>query len=350
MTPEIYEELVRLDLVKQGEVVEECHRTEGPAIVSACYRVPAGFIWHERHLNETISDPLAVDTLLSDDIQQLPSWIALPMAGPAGVFYSGLRGSRLLSQIMLSANPLTLEEVRWMGVWHRVLGSQLAQLHSIHSPAFVPQPRVGHWMLDEVHAIAESRKAGRESLPAERLQMVLGQQYPVLVSQLERAYLHYSQCASSAIVHGEFRPGYISVPDEPDREACGHNAYGLRVLGWLDTTLACPAIDVGWFLGELREVQIARAASGHVDAQNVTEFGHQFVIGYSIDGKGKLEKSCRSVIDAYAAAKIVSHVATYLKWFPFNEHVLRYLAIADSIAQHVPSQAARAPESDKVDD
>lgn len=222
-----------------------------------------------------------------------------------------------------------------MSAWHRTLGVQLAHLHFMECAGIQQQPtEIGK--LDEVRAIIDTRPTSRQSsTPTDRLRAILHRHYPTLVARLVLACDHFLRCANPSIVHGEYCPAHICLPDaryHDDNPTAADP--GLRTIGWLKAGYGCPAVDVGWFLGELCEASAMRAAS-KIEKQHVAELGQQFLHGYFPVAGSAIRHPCRDLVPTYAAAKILSHVATYVKYFPFHRGVLDVLDLADEVIRGV---------------
>lgn len=330
MKCDVPDELVSLGMAMRAEDVEEVHRVAGPATTMICYRLPDGFIRYERCRNEVTDRPPVSDTAFINHLLTLP-WISMPKITPSGIFYPGLRGRRRLVDALMLPRPLLGEEVRSLSACHRTLGVQLAHLHALECSG-MGRP-TGRGRLDEVGAIIGARPTSRQmSAPTERLRAIMRRRYPTLVAQLVLGCDHFLRCTAPSIVHGEYRPAHICLPDDwsrDDRYAAADP--GLRTIGWLTAGYGCPAMDVGWFLGELCEVNAVRAAVGKIEKQHVAEFGQQFLSGYLTTAGNAIPQPCRELVPTYAAAKILSHTATYVNYFPFHRGVLDVLELADAI-------------------
>ncbi|MFC9840442.1 hypothetical protein ACFVKB_42750 [Rhodococcus sp. NPDC127530] len=344
MNSGIPDELFNLGMAMRADDVEEVHRVAGPAATMICYRLPDGFVRYERFRDEFAVLPSIADAAFMSDLRTVLPWVSMPTITRSGIFYPGLLGRLRLVDVLMSSGPLLSEELRSLSAWHRTLGVQLAHLHSLECAGIRQQPtKIGK--LDEVRAIIDAQPTSRQSsTPTEHLRAILHRRYPTLVARLVLACDHFLRCAGPSIVHGEYCPAHICLPDARYHDR-NHRAVdpGLRTIGWLTAGYGCPAVDVGWFLGELCEASAMRAAASKLEKQHVAEFGQQFLRGYFPAAGSAIRHPCRDLVPTYAAAKILSHVASYVKYFPFHRGVLDVLDLADEVirgAHDVPQVQA----------
>lgn len=328
MTLSLTAELLATGVASPEDKVEELHRTDGPMVITGCCRVSGRYTWleHDRD-GRLVTTPVeralaAIQAVASDP------WIAVPFVSEQGTaVYDGLYGCQLL------VDPLMPDQCLDDGIAHGLkpvfarLGELLAGLHTRRPAPVVMRPLLrSHPGVDEVRRLLErGRDCIQPTLALERLQEHLLCEHPDLVLALRQVCLTWDRCPASSIIHGAFSPAYVALSEAEPRTD------GLRVLGWYDAAFGPPALDVGWLLGELRELAEVRNVAG---AALLRELGHVFLTAY-VDGRPDVcDAGFIDDCSGFAAMKIVAHLVAFVRGYGFDPSAVAVqLRVAAAVAE-----------------
>lgn len=121
-----------------------------------------------------------------------------------------------------------------------------------------------------------------------------------------------------------FSPAYIALAEGPPR------GDGLRVLAWYEAAFGSPALDVGWLLGELRELAQEREAA---DAERLLHLGRAFLTSYIDASADTYSLAFFDDCNGFAALKIVAHLAAFVRGYGFDHDAISaQLRVAAAVA------------------
>ncbi len=313
MSLDVARELIEVGLATDVQDVEELHRTEGPAALTACCRARATLIWieHEHRSTDQPAEQRQVIAALRPILQEagLVDVAVLPtISERATAIYPGLPATSLLVDALLPTNPIALGPDKLLAAC-RHLASCLGRLHSTPRAAV---PRALLRRSAAVQAVRGLVERGRGAAPAtlglEAVQELLVYGRRKLAAALASACARFDECPDSDVLHGQFCPGFV-VAGEHD------GAENLKILGWTAATFGPAEFDLGWFVGELEELAAAREGRDPHGARLLRIGAAAFVRGYLAEHpQGDLERFLCDC-SAYAAVKVVAHLSEYARYF-----------------------------------
>lgn len=325
MTIDFGRELVDAGCADSAAAVEELHRTDGPAVTTGCCRTIGGLVWieHDRTVLPGAQEPAlaALRTACAD-----MAWVRLPQVTPTGTaVYSGVTGTQLLVDRMLPDQDLDAGLSEFLVAAHAQLGVALAQLHARSlEPAETRALLRPHRAVGDVLALVRRQVGGPPAtLALERTQERLLCDHRDLADLLLESCVAFSLCPDSAILHGRFCPGYVVAPQED-------TAGRVQVIGWMDGTFGPPALDVGWFIGELEEL---RAGYPTTAAAATIERCRDAFLGAYLGARPKVDEAVLlREATGFAALKIVAHLLEFVRGFGYHtDPVADHLALAERV-------------------
>ncbi len=338
MSVDLARELIEAGLAAEPAEIEELHRTEGPAVLTACCRARASLIWieHEHQAADQAAEHRRVIAALKPVLQQagLRDLVVLPtISERATAIYPGLPASSLLVDALLPTGPVTTSPQKLLCVC-RQLARCLARLHA------TPRATLPHALLRDspalhaVMALVERRRGtAPETLGLEAVQELLTYDRRQLAAALASACGRFNQCADSVLLHGRFCPGFVVATVRGD-------ATDLRIIGWTTAAFGPAEFDLGWWVGELEELADARQAADAPGARLLRIAAAAFVRAYLTDRPAADPLQFARECGAYAAVKVVAHLAEYARYFALDRSAAEaQLALAERLIE--PAWAAQ---------
>lgn len=338
MSVDLARELIEAGLAADPAEIEELHRTDGPAVITACCRARARLIWieHEHRLAGRVAEHRHVVAALNTVLQQagLRDLVVLPTIGErATAIYPGLPASSLLVDALLPGRPLAIGPQQLRAVC-RELARYLARLHA------TPRATLPHALLRDSPAlhtvmelVARRRGAAPATLGLEAVQELLTCERHQLAEALASACGRFDQCADSVLLHGRFCPGFVVATAKGD-------VADLRIIGWTAAAFGPAEFDLGWCVGELEELAKARQPADAVGAQLLRGAGGELVRAYLRECPAADPLRVARECGAYAAVKVVAHLAEYARYFALDRSEAdAQLALAERLIE--PAWAAR---------
>ncbi len=316
MSLDVARELIEVGLATDVQDVEELHRTDGPAVLTACCRARATLIWveHEHRRADQAADQRRVIAALQPILQEagLVDVALLPtISARATAIYPGLPASSLLVDALLPTNPGAIDSDKLLaGCQH--LASCLGRLHS------TPRATVPRALLRcsaAIQAVTRLVDRGRAAAPAtlglEVVQELLAYERRELADALASACTRFDQCPDSVVLHGRFCPGFV-VAGTRD------GAMNPRILGWTAAAFGPAEFDLGWFVGEFEELAAAREGRDPHGARLLRIGAAEFVRAYLAERRQDDPERFLRDCGTYAAVKVVAHLSEYARYFTLD--------------------------------
>lgn len=308
-------DLLDAGAIAAGEWVEELHHREGDFGMNGSCRTPRGYAWFERAAER---QPVAFARALVEELQRLlirdplvADLAAMPTVTSSGTaVYAQLSGHHLFADGLLRSD---IEYAPFPPQLQRVcakLGWFLARLHKMSSDAVASGAlSKAHVAVRDVEVLrARARGAPPRSLAVERLQEALLVDYGDVSDALAVACEEFRSCAAPVVLHGQFSPGFVVLNDD---------GYHFQIIGWLEAAAGPPAFDVGWFCGELLELQRTWQAADARRAAAVGEALTAFLTAYESERATQLD--FRGSVRRFSALKVVAHLHQYASYFAFPD-------------------------------